>query len=39
MDAITALPHLRWRVLKRKNARFQYRLYKYSFNWTLGRFQ
>jgi hypothetical protein len=34
---ITALPHLRRRVLKRKNARFQCRLYKHSFRWTLGR--
>jgi len=35
---ITAQPHLRRRVLKRKNARFQCRLYKHSFSWTLLRF-
>jgi hypothetical protein len=35
---IAALPHLHRRVLKRKNALFQCRLFKHSFSWTLVRF-
>jgi len=34
---VTALAHLRRRVLKRKNARFQCREYKHRFSWTLRR--